>query len=108
MSIRPVQKGMCRRSSSMGYIVDLMQPHLIHMDDDILSTGVHIYHLKVGPLVCVLQALCNLLEQGHVHAYLGNNSVISDSYQIFTVYLALLITCTMCISKDWAAQGQGF
>ena len=46
MSINPVHLG--RRSSSMGVIVDSHLPHLIGIDDDVLSTGVVMYHLKEG------------------------------------------------------------
>ena len=46
MSIQPVRLG--KRSNSMGVIVDSHLPHLIGMDDDILSTGVMMYHLKEG------------------------------------------------------------
>jgi hypothetical protein len=31
----------------MGVLIDSQMPHLIGMDNDILSTGVIIYHLKV-------------------------------------------------------------
>ena len=44
MSIRPLT----RRSCSMGVIVDSQLPHLLCMDDDILSTGIVMYHLKEG------------------------------------------------------------
>jgi len=37
---------LCRRNS-MGVFVGSHLPHLICMDDDILSTGVKLYHLKV-------------------------------------------------------------
>ena len=48
MSIRPLS----RRSCSMGVIVDSLLPHLVAMDDDILSTGIVMYHLKVGSGKC--------------------------------------------------------
>lgn len=32
----------------MGVLIESQLPHLVGMDDDILSTGVMIYHLKVG------------------------------------------------------------
>ncbi|KAI8482621.1 stAR- lipid transfer, partial [Branchiostoma belcheri] len=35
-----------RRPSSVGVIVESQLPHLIGMDDDMLSTGIVIYHLK--------------------------------------------------------------
>ena len=37
-----------RKASTMGVVVDSQLPHLVGMDDDILSTGVIIYHLRVG------------------------------------------------------------
>ena len=42
-----------RKASSMGVIVDSQLPHLVGIDDDILSTGVIIYHIKV----CLLMLL---------------------------------------------------
>ena len=36
----------------MGVIVDSLLPHLVAMDDDILSTGIVMYHLKVGSDKC--------------------------------------------------------
>jgi hypothetical protein len=36
-----------KKASSMGVLIDSQMPHLIGMDNDILSTGVIIYHLKV-------------------------------------------------------------
>lgn len=36
-----------KHSSSMGVMIESQMPHLVDMDDDILSTGVTIYHLKV-------------------------------------------------------------
>ncbi|CAH1792279.1 unnamed protein product, partial [Owenia fusiformis] len=44
MTIRSLRQ----RSSSLGVIVDSSLPHLIGMDDDILSTGVVMYNLKEG------------------------------------------------------------
>ena len=46
MNIQPVRLG--RRASSLGVIVDSHLPHLIDLSDDLLSTGVLIYHLKEG------------------------------------------------------------
>ncbi|XP_052105920.1 uncharacterized protein LOC127738640 isoform X2 [Mytilus californianus] len=43
LSIRGLNK-----ASSMGVLIDSQMPHLIGMDNDILSTGVIIYHLKEG------------------------------------------------------------
>ena len=36
------------RTNSKGIIVESQLPHLIGMDDDILSTGIVMYHLKEG------------------------------------------------------------
>ncbi|XP_066280318.1 uncharacterized protein [Branchiostoma lanceolatum] len=40
-----------RRPSSVGVIVESQLPHLIGMDDDMLSTGIVIYHLKDGKTI---------------------------------------------------------
>ncbi|XP_062569884.1 LOW QUALITY PROTEIN: uncharacterized protein LOC134231950 [Saccostrea cucullata] len=37
-----------KHSSSMGVMIESQMPHLVGMDDDVLSTGVTIYHLKEG------------------------------------------------------------
>lgn len=36
------------RKSGVGIILDSDRPHLVGIDDDLLSTGVTFYHLKVG------------------------------------------------------------
>lgn len=36
------------RREGMGLVLDSKLPHLIGIDDDILSTGIMLYHLKVG------------------------------------------------------------
>ncbi|KAL5008864.1 hypothetical protein ScPMuIL_014445 [Solemya velum] len=41
-------RGLGNRVSSMGVLIDSQLPHLIGMDDDILSTGVTMYYLKEG------------------------------------------------------------
>lgn len=38
------------RKEGMGVVLDSKLPHLIGIDDDILSTGIMLYHLKVRPL----------------------------------------------------------
>ena len=43
-----------RKASSMGVIVDSQLPHLVGIDDDILSTGVIIYHIKVCLLLLLM------------------------------------------------------
>ena len=35
------------RKEGVGVILDSTLPHLIAVDDDILSTGIMLYHLKV-------------------------------------------------------------
>lgn len=39
---------MALRKEGLGVILDSELPHLIGIDDDILSTGIMLYHLKVG------------------------------------------------------------
>ncbi|KAK3094106.1 hypothetical protein FSP39_024188, partial [Pinctada imbricata] len=41
-------RGLKHKANSMGIMIESQMPHLIGMDDDILSTGVTIYHLKEG------------------------------------------------------------
>jgi hypothetical protein len=49
LSIKSIQRRhSLNRSMSTGVIVGSHLPHLVCMDDDILSTGVVIYQLKVG------------------------------------------------------------
>ncbi|GAB6021726.1 Kinesin-like protein kif16b [Chamberlinius hualienensis] len=42
------QKALGLRKAGMGIVLDSDMPHLIGIDDDILSTGVTLYHLKEG------------------------------------------------------------
>ncbi|XP_069119081.1 uncharacterized protein [Argopecten irradians] len=41
-------RGLKGKSNSMGVLIESQLPHLVGMDDDILSTGVTIYYLKDG------------------------------------------------------------
>lgn len=41
------QKALGLRKSGQGVVLDSDMPHLIGIDDDVLSTGVTLYHLKV-------------------------------------------------------------
>nr|CAD7428615.1 unnamed protein product [Timema monikensis] len=42
------QKDLGLRKSGLGVVLDSDMPHLVGIDDDVLSTGVTLYHLKVG------------------------------------------------------------
>ncbi|CAH1792419.1 unnamed protein product [Owenia fusiformis] len=42
------QKTLALRKSGLGVVLDSDLPHLIGIDDDILSTGIMLYHLKEG------------------------------------------------------------
>ena len=42
---------MALRKEGQGVILDSMLPHLIGIDDDILSTGIMLYHLREGSTV---------------------------------------------------------
>ena len=53
-----------RKASSMGVIVDSQLPHLVGIDDDILSTGVIIYHIKVCLLLLMESRVRKLLLLG--------------------------------------------
>lgn len=46
------QKTLGLRKSGVGVVLDSDMPHLIGIDDDLLSTGVILYHLKVTLLTC--------------------------------------------------------
>ena len=35
--------------SSAGVVLDSNKPHLVGIDEDVLSTGITLYHLKVRP-----------------------------------------------------------
>lgn len=37
------------RKEGIGVVLDSELPHLIGIDDDLLSTGIILYHLKVRP-----------------------------------------------------------
>jgi hypothetical protein len=40
-----------------GVVIDSSLPHLLVLEDDVLSTGVVLYHLKVRKLLCLLPEL---------------------------------------------------
>lgn len=42
------QKALGLRKSGVGVVLDSEMPHLVGIDDDLLSTGVTLYHLKEG------------------------------------------------------------
>lgn len=45
------QKALGLRKSGLGVVLDSDMPHLVGIDDNLLSTGVTLYHLKVGLIV---------------------------------------------------------
>ena len=47
-SLHQEEKTLALRKEGKGVILDSMLPHLIGIDDDILSTGIMLYHLKEG------------------------------------------------------------
>lgn len=48
MSLRHVQEEtLALRKEGIGVVLDSELPHLIGIDDDLLSTGIILYHLKV-------------------------------------------------------------
>lgn len=42
------QRALGLRKSGVGVVLDSEMPHLVGIDDDLLSTGVTLYHLKEG------------------------------------------------------------
>ena len=42
------EKNLALRKQGLGVVLDSELPHLIGIDDDILSTGIMLYHLKEG------------------------------------------------------------
>ena len=47
------EKTLALRKEGLGVVLDSDLPHLIGIDDDILSTGIMLYHLKVRKLGAV-------------------------------------------------------
>ncbi len=41
------QKDLALRKAGTGVVLDSQMPHLIGIDDDLLSTGITLYHLRV-------------------------------------------------------------
>ena len=48
MYLYPQDQNVAVRREGMGVVLDSKLPHLIGIDDDILSTGIMLYHLKVS------------------------------------------------------------
>ena len=46
------QKALGLRKSGLGVVLDSDMPHLVGIDDDVLSTGVTLYHLNVEIVEC--------------------------------------------------------
>lgn len=44
------QKALGLRKAGMGIVLDSEMPHLIGINDDLFSTGITLYHLKVNLL----------------------------------------------------------
>ena len=44
------QKDLALRKTGAGVILDSQKPHLIRIDDDLTSTGITLYHLRVRML----------------------------------------------------------
>ncbi|CAG2058687.1 unnamed protein product, partial [Timema podura] len=54
------QKDLGLRKSGLGVVLDSDMPHLVGIDDDVLSTGVTLYHLKEGEtLIGTEEAIVN-------------------------------------------------
>lgn len=52
------QKALGLRKSGLGVVLDSDMPHLVGIDDNLLSTGVTLYHLKVsGTGGCIFSTL---------------------------------------------------
>lgn len=49
LSARVQEETLALRKEGIGVVLDSELPHLIGIDDDLLSTGIILYHLKVGP-----------------------------------------------------------
>ena len=41
------EKSLALRQEGLGVVLDSTLPHLIGIDDDLLSTGIKLFHLKV-------------------------------------------------------------
>lgn len=52
---------MALRKEGIGVVLDSELPHLIGIDDDLLSTGIILYHLKVNKYLC-FHNLCMLCD----------------------------------------------
>lgn len=62
------QKALGLRKSGLGVVLDSDMPHLVGIDDNLLSTGVTLYHLKVGPL----NTTCPVILQVKTRPFLFN------------------------------------
>ena len=49
------QKDLALRKAGTGVVLDSQMPHLIGIDDDLLSTGITLYHLKVTYLSIIFK-----------------------------------------------------
>lgn len=88
------------RREGMGLVLDSKLPHLIGIDDDILSTGIMLYHLKVGHanildcinfIVPLQQSIRIFIEKVHENIQYLNGKLILIQYFIFESSVS---TCT--------------
>ena len=66
-------------------------PHFIAMDNDILSTGVVIYHLQVVSLVVLIVIILDLLFQ------MGSTSIGTSGCDIGVCMCMQCVYCVVCV-----------
>lgn len=91
------------QQEGVGIKMDSVLPHLVLVDDDLLSTGIVVYHLKVVlhhflVKIFVIKA-SSLLNQRQLNVYKALFFLISRWY--FEISLHVIIVCMsfFCLSK---------
>lgn len=85
------QKALGLRKSGVGVVLDSEMPHLVGIDDNLLSTGVTLYHLKEG------KTLVGTEEAPTVQVTILKNKY-SKGINTGNIFLAY-VSCITCFRK---------
>ena len=70
------QDTLALRKEGLGVVLDSALPHLIGIDDDILSTGIMLYHLKVRKYIYS----CLIMREGLLWRKISADYVCNHDY----------------------------
>ena len=87
------------RKRGLGVVLDSDLPHLIGIDDDILSTGIMLFHIKVSVCVCV--CVCGGLGVGWVFVFVDAPVIICMCLLVYIAHELTLLKLMTSQVLDW-------